>query len=86
MEIMELLRKGQLSVGDLAAATNQPVTAISQNLAVLRNAGLVVAHRERNSVLYHIANPKIMSVCDLMREVLAEQIGERAKIMGSFDE
>jgi DNA-binding transcriptional ArsR family regulator len=86
MEIMDLLRDGQLSVRDIASATSHPVTAISQSLAVLRNAGIVVAQRDRNNILYHIASPKITSVCDLLREVLQEQIGERARILDSLDE
>jgi ArsR family transcriptional regulator len=86
MEIMDLLRDGQLSVSEIASATSHPATAISQNLAVLRNAGIVVGRRDRNNILYHIANPKITSVCDLLREVLNEQIGKRAEIMGSLDE
>jgi DNA-binding transcriptional ArsR family regulator len=86
MEIMDLLRDGQLSVRDIASATSHPVTAISQSLAVLRSAGIVIARRDGNNILYHIANPKITSVCDLLREVLCEQIGERAKIMDSVYE
>ena len=80
MEIMDLLRDGQLSVGDIASAVNHPQPAISRNLAALRNVGIVVAQREGNRVLYHIANPKLMHVCDLMREVLTEQIDEKSRM------
>ncbi len=83
---MDLLRDGPLSVSDIASATSHPATAISQNLAVLRNAGIVVAQRERNNILYHIANPKMMRVCDLLREVLKEQIRRTRQNLGSLDE
>jgi len=80
MEIMELLRDGQLSVGDIASAINHSQTAISRNLAALRSVGVVVAQREGNRILYHIANPKLVHVCDLMREVLTEQIDEKSRM------
>ncbi len=81
MEIMHLLRAGPMSVNDIASATHTHQATISRNLATLRNVGIVVAHRERNNALYQVANPKIMSVCDMMREVLSEQIGEHSKLM-----
>ncbi|MCL4528998.1 MAG: metalloregulator ArsR/SmtB family transcription factor [Chloroflexi bacterium] len=81
MEIMHLLRAGPMNVNDIASATHTHQATISRNLATLRNAGIVVAHREGSNTLCQVANPKIMSVCDMMREVLSEQIGEHSKLM-----
>jgi len=86
MEIMHLLRDGPLNVGDIAIATHTHQSTISRNLTILRNVGVVVTQRDGNSILYRVANPKLMNVCDLMREVLIEQIGERSKLMGSQEE
>ena len=85
MEIVHLLRSGSLNVNDIASAIDQHQATVSRNLAVLRNAGIVVTRRDGNNVLYQVANPKLVAVCDLMREVLLEQIDERSKILG-FDE
>jgi DNA-binding transcriptional ArsR family regulator len=86
MEIMHLLRSGPMNVNDIASATHTHQTTISRNLATLRNAGIVVAHREGTNTIYEVANPKIVSVCNLMREVLSEQIGEHSKLMGETNE
>ena len=80
MEIVHLLRNGALNVSDIASATLQNRTTVSRNLTILRNAGVVMTHREGNSILYEIANPKLVSVCDLMRQVLLEQISEQLKL------
>jgi len=45
-----------------------------------------MAHREGTNIIYQVANPKIMSVCDMMRDVLTEQIGERSKLMDETNE
>ena len=47
-EILELLRGGERSVGDLAANFRQSRPAISKHLRLLRSAGLVVT-RERGT-------------------------------------
>ena len=81
MEIMHWLRERPLSVNDIAIATHQHQATISRNMAILRNASIVITHREGNNILYQVANPKLVSVCDLMREVLIEQFEERSILM-----
>ena len=86
MEIVHLLRSGSLNVNDIASAVDQHQATVSRNLTVLRNAGILVTRRDGNNVLYQVANPKLVDVCDLMREVLTEQIDERSKIFGLDEE
>ena len=86
MEIVHLLRSGPLNVNDIASAVDQHQATVSRNLTVLRNAGILVTRRDGNNVLYQVANPKLVDVCDLMREVLTEQIDERSKIFGLDEE
>ena len=86
MEIVHLLRSGPLSVNDIAATVEQHQATVSRNLTILRNAGILVTQREGNNVLYQVANPKLVEVCDLMRAVLVEQIDERSKLLGMDEE
>jgi ArsR family transcriptional regulator, virulence genes transcriptional regulator len=86
MEIMHLLRTRPLSVNDIASATHQHQATISRNLTKLRNAGIVVSRREGANIFYQVANPKLMRACDMMREVLNEQVGEWSKLIESHEE
>jgi DNA-binding transcriptional ArsR family regulator len=70
-----------MNVNAIASATHTNQPTISRNLAMLRNVGIVVAHRNGTNAIYQVANLKIMNVCDMMREVLSEQFGERSKLM-----
>ncbi len=81
MKIAHLLRAGPLTVNKIASAMKAPQASISRNLAILRKARVVTVKRERTNALYQVSNPKILSVCDMMREVLSEQIMEQAKFM-----
>ena len=86
MEIVHILRSGPLNVNDIASTVGQHQATVSRNLTILRNAGIVLTDRDGNNVLYQVANPKLVDVCDLMREVLLEQINERSKLLGLDEE
>ncbi len=81
MKIVHLLRTGPLTVNEIASAMKTPQTNISRNLAILRNARVITVQREGTNVVYQVSSPKILSVCDMMREVLSEQILEQAKFI-----
>ena len=73
LEIVHVLREGPKSVSELVLATGFSQANISRHLSTLRNIGVVTAQRQPHEIIYQIANPKITAVCDLMRQVLAEQ-------------
>lgn len=53
--VFERLRSGPQAVGDLAAGLPVSRPAVSQHLKVLRDAGLVVEHREGTRRIYALA-------------------------------
>jgi DNA-binding transcriptional ArsR family regulator len=73
-EIVHCLGNGPMYVNDIACAINLSPPIVSRHLAILRQAGVVIGQRQGDKVLYHLTNPKIIQVCNLMREVLIEHI------------
>ena len=87
IEIVHVLRDGPQRVSEITRISGHPQATISRHLGVLRNGGVVIAHRHAQDVVYQIANPKIVNICDLMREVLMEEASRRSKLIeGSHDE
>jgi len=83
--IVHELREGEQSVGQLAASLELPQANVSQHLAILRKRGIVSTRREGTSVYYSLASCKIGEACDMVREVLNEQLcstRELAKLLG----
>ncbi len=78
LRIVHALRDRPLCVKELAQALRVDSSKVSQHLAVLKSSGIVVGRRRGSEVLYQITNRKIGRICDLMREVLAEQAKERS--------
>ena len=84
MEIINVLKDREVSASDLIEKIGLSKANLSQHMGVLRSKGVVLARREGLSIFYRIANPKIIQACDLMREVLLEQLREKGKMGSSF--
>src|SRR3990172_3234549 len=74
LEILDRLRLGERTVGELAEAMGVSQPNVSQHLALMRRTGIVIARREGLHVRYRVASPKILRACALMREVLLEHL------------
>jgi len=80
VEIVHVLQDGPQNVGNLAEAVGLGRANLSRHLAILRNIGLVTAQRQGQENFYQLANPKIVDICNLMRQVLSEQITHQAEV------
>lgn len=80
LEILNTLRDKEMSVGELKNLTGLAKANLSQHLAVLRHRKIVTTRREGVSIYYRIANLKVIKACDLMREVLHEQLVDDGKL------
>jgi len=68
--LLDALRGGERSVGDLAAILGCPLPNASQHLGVLRAAGLVSSRRTGTTVLYALAEPDILQACDVVGRIV----------------
>ena len=64
LALLNVLRQGEACVSHLEVALGQRQAYISQQLAVLREAGLVRDRRAGWNVYYQIADPRIFAVLD----------------------
>jgi DNA-binding transcriptional ArsR family regulator len=58
------LRTGELTVGDLCRLAARPAPAVSQHLAKLRLAGLVLTRREGTQIHYRLATTHIQHLVE----------------------
>ena len=80
LEIIDHLRRGEMSVTELATALGISQSNLSQHLAIMRQKGIVTTRREGLSIYYQLNNPKIIQACDLMRQVLLEYLEAGAEL------
>lgn len=74
LAIINELRNGEKPVGELARSLNIPHAVASRHLALLRNRGVVRPRREGTNVYYSISDPQIVAACDLVHQVLLNNL------------
>lgn len=80
LEILDLLRDGELSVTAVIEKTKLSQANISQHLAIMRYKGIVTLARKGKNIYYRLANPKIIKAFDIIREILIDKL-KQEKIM-----
>ena len=81
IEILFLLGEKEMCVDDIASKMNVKVPNISQQLAVLRDRGVVEVRREGTKMYYKLSNPKTLQACLIMRDAMIEQMEKTMKVI-----
>ena len=71
IRILELLRDGERSVGDLQAELRLDSSGTSQHLAALRQQDLLDSRREGTSVYYRLRDPRVAELLAVAKRILA---------------
>jgi DNA-binding transcriptional ArsR family regulator len=79
--ILEHLRRGPRSVGELQALTGVAGPSVSQQLAVLRSRGIVVPERSGTTIRYHAADPEIYALLDSARQIFYGHLSDSAELL-----
>jgi len=66
LEILLYLRQNELSVGDLLHLLNLSQSALSQHLAVLRQAEIVQTRRAKQQIFYRVENPLTKQILKIL--------------------
>src|SRR2546423_8872424 len=81
IRILELLAIRDMSVGQLQAEVGIEASHMSQQLAVLRRADVVAAHKQGNSVIYSMASPDMAELMAVARKVLTGVLTDQANLL-----
>ena len=76
--LLDTVRNGERSVGDLAVAIGVTLPNASQHLAVLLTAGLIEGRRNGTTVTYRLAEPAIADACDVIHAIVARRFAQAA--------
>lgn len=85
LQILALLGREEMSVGELAGVLDLPLSNVSQHLAHLKARGLVASRKAGQTVHYSLADRRIIQACTLIRSVLLDRLKERGQIAQKTD-
>ncbi len=81
LELINSLRDKEMSAGELGERLGLSPANLSQHLTMMKERHILVSRKEGNVVYYRIANPRLIEACDLLREILFEQIRQDAALI-----
>ena len=81
VRILELLRDGERTVGDLQEALGLDSSGTSQQLGALRRQGLVETRREGTSVHYRVRDPRLFQLLETARQILTSSLADRQSLL-----
>jgi DNA-binding transcriptional ArsR family regulator len=85
LAILYFLKDGEKTVNELARLVGASQSNVSQHLALLRQREIVKTRKIGASVYYSVSSPKISQACDMVREVLLEQLREKHELAKNFE-
>jgi ArsR family transcriptional regulator len=81
VRILELLREGEHSVGELQEALGLDSSGTSQHLGALRRQGLLESRREGTSVYYSVRDPRVFQLLETARQILGSSLADRQLLL-----
>ncbi len=81
IRVLELLSEREYTVAEMLAEIGVEAANLSQQLAILRRAGLVTARREGLSVTYQTTTPEVADLLAAARAILTGVVAGQAEAL-----
>ena len=86
IRVLQLLREGERSVGDLIPEVGIEASHLSQQLGVLRRAGVLRMRREGSTVFYSVADPRIFQLLEVAKAILSTSLAGSTELLAELAE
>ncbi len=86
VRLLEQLADGERSVGDLAERVDAELPLVSQQLAVLRRAGVVVGRREGSAVFYSVRDAGMIELLAVARRMIVADLRDSRALLAELEQ
>jgi DNA-binding transcriptional ArsR family regulator len=84
IRILELLSIREHAVSELLPEVGVEPTSLSQQLAVLRRAGLVISRKEGPAVYYSMTSSQVAELLAVARRILTEVLAGQVELLADL--
>ena len=82
IRLLDRLRDGEATVGDLSEAVGASQQNVSKHLAVLADAGILARRKDGNRVYYRIGDDGVLRICEEVCGSVQEQLRALQVLVG----
>jgi ArsR family transcriptional regulator len=86
VRVLELLAEGERTIGELAARTEMELSHLSQQVTVLRRAGVVDSRRVKNTVVCSLRDPQTAELLAVARRMLTRTLRDDQELLAALDQ
>jgi ArsR family transcriptional regulator len=86
IRVLEVLSDGERPVNELLPLVGIEPSHLSQQLAVLRRAGIVRSRREGSSVLYEVVDKRLFTLLDEAKTILTSSLNESQDLLRDLEQ
>jgi DNA-binding transcriptional ArsR family regulator len=83
LRLLQALRDGERSVGDLVEEVGAGQANVSKHLQLLHRMGFVQRRKEGTTALYRIADVNVFKLCDLVCGGMRDDLDEKRRLLRS---
>ena len=84
VRVLELLSEGERTVGEMQPLVGVEASHLSQQLAVLRRAGVVTSRKDGTAVVYSLRDPEIVKLLAVAKRVLIHALAESQDLLADL--
>jgi DNA-binding transcriptional ArsR family regulator len=84
IRVLEVLSEGEHSVGELQPLVGIESSHLSQQLGVLRRAGLVTTRKDGSSVIYALADPQLAELLAVAKRLLITSLAQHEDVLADL--
>jgi DNA-binding transcriptional ArsR family regulator len=84
VRVLEVLSEGERSVGEMQPLVGVEPSHLSQQLAVLRRAGVVTSRKEGAAVIYALRDPEIVELLAVSKRVLINSLAQSQDLLADL--
>ena len=84
VRVLELLAGGERTIGELAAETGMELSHLSQQVTVLRRAGVVDSRRMKNAVICSLRDPQTAELLAVARRMLTRTLHDDQELLAAL--
>lgn len=85
IRVLELLRDGEQSVGELIPEVGIEASHLSQQLGILRRANVIQGRKEGSTVRYSVTDPRIFELLEVAKAILTSTLAESRQLLADLE-
>jgi len=85
IRVLEVLQAGERPVGELIPEVGIEASHLSQQLGVMRRAGIIQSRKVGSNVFYSVADPKFFELLDVARRIITSSLAESQLLLEQME-